>query len=143
MQTLTEPLTNAPELSVLGSICRTIVSGLQTDGRLAIVHIEAPVTGIGVPTHIHDEQDETFHVLSGSIRVNVGGRETLVRAGETAFGPRGVPHSWFAEAPSSIVVSVTPAGLEDMFVEIDALGEQQRDMPRVLEICKRYDIRFV
>ncbi len=142
MQAMTEPLTDAPELSVMGSTCRTIISGQQTDGRLAIVHIEASA-GIGVPTHVHDKQDEVFHVLSGSICMNVGGREVLVRAGESAFGPRGVPHSWYADEPSSFVVSVTPSGLEEMFVELDALGEQQRDMPRALDICKRYDIRFI
>jgi len=128
--------------TVLGSRCRTIVSGAMTDGKLAIVHVEVEYSGVSVPEHTHDLEDEAFHVLEGSVRFTLGDKEVIVNAGETIFGPRGLPHSWIALEPSKIVVSVTPSGLEEMFVEIDALGSEQSNLAKVSEVCARYAISF-
>ncbi|MFT3788043.1 MAG: cupin domain-containing protein [Tepidisphaeraceae bacterium] len=132
-----------PQLNVMGQTIDTLVSGKETSGTLAICVIDCPAAGIGVPSHLHHEEDETFHVLSGSIRVNVGGIETIVKAGETAFGPRKVVHSWEALEPSQIIVAATPSGLEEMFIELDRLNASAAEIQKVIDVCKRYAIDFV
>lgn len=137
-------LTITPEqdLYVMGTRCRTVVSGEQTNRMLSIVHIDAPEKGVGVPAHVHDLEDETFHVLEGRVRFTIAGQERIASAGQTVFGPRGVVHAWVALEPSKFVVSVTPAGVEEMFVELAALGAGQAEIEKVIAVCKRYAIHF-
>lgn len=126
---------------VMGTRCHVIVSGEQTDRKLAIVLIEANAAGVGVPEHLHHREDETFHILSGKVRITLGDKEVVAGPGQTVFGPRGLAHSWFAMEPSKLVVSATPSGLEEMFAEIDALGSEATPA-RVVELCKSYAIDF-
>jgi uncharacterized RmlC-like cupin family protein len=42
--------------------------------------------------HIHTREDETFYVLAGEIEVTVGGERDVLRAGDSVFLPRGIPH---------------------------------------------------
>jgi quercetin dioxygenase-like cupin family protein len=136
------PFETQTVLNVMGMPCRTIVSGAMTNRKLAIVYFEVERAGMGVPEHTHDLEDETFHILEGKVRVTLGDKEIIATAGQTVFGPRNVRHSWFALEPSKLVVSATPSGLEEMFIEINALGEAQRDVENVFAVCKRYAIHF-
>jgi mannose-6-phosphate isomerase-like protein (cupin superfamily) len=49
------------------------------------------------PLHVHDE-DETFFVLEGRISLHTPGGRVEVGPGESAFGPRGVPHTYRVES---------------------------------------------
>lgn len=129
-------------LNVMGMPCRTIVSGEMTNRQLAIVYFEVPKAGMGVPEHVHDLEDETFQILEGKVRLTLGDKEVIATAGQTVFGPRNVAHSWFALEPSKLVVSATPSGLEEMFIDINALGDAQRDVENVFAVCERYAIHF-
>lgn len=128
--------------TVLGTRCRTILSGAMTDGALAVVYVEVDEAGVGVPEHVHALEDETFHVLQGRVRVTLEGKQTVLGPGQTMVGPRGRAHAWLALEPSTMVVSATPSGIEEMFAELDALGEAQRDPENVVAVCERYAIRF-
>ena len=96
---------------------------------------------MGVPEHLHACEDETFHILSGRVRITLGDKEVIAVPGQTVFGPRGITHSWFALEPSTLVVSATPSGLEEMFAEIDAMGDSATP-DRVVELCSGYGITF-
>jgi mannose-6-phosphate isomerase-like protein (cupin superfamily) len=70
--------------------------------NLAQVHVNEPTLSIvelsgapgdTPPLHVHHDEDEVFHVLEGELTVHVAGAEPIVlRAGDAAFAPRGVPH---------------------------------------------------
>jgi hypothetical protein len=70
------------------------------------------------PLHVHDEQDETFYVLEGELTLLLaGGEERVLRAGEFALAPHGVPHAYRAGgAGARALVQTSPAGFE-AFVE--------------------------
>jgi quercetin dioxygenase-like cupin family protein len=140
MQTLENPILEAPALHVMGTTCRVVLSGAQTGGKLTVVHVDVPEAGMGVPTHVHLREDETFHVLEGKLKLIVNGREVIVGPGESALGPRGVPHAWEALTPLKFVVSATPAGLEEMFAAVDAAGPI--GVSEVIQLNKQYDIHF-
>lgn len=127
--------------AVMGTRCHVIVSGRETEGQLATVLIEADAAGTGVPERVHHRDDETFHILSGTVRFTLGNDIVTAGPGQTVFGARGIPHSWVALEPTRFVVSVTPAGLDDMFAEIDRLGEQATP-ERVADLCRAYAIEF-
>lgn len=131
------------ELHIMGSRMHTLIRGRDSDRKLAIVQIDCDAAGVHVPTHVHHLEDETFHVLEGSLRVTVDGQDTIVSAGQTGFGPRGVPHSWVALEPCKFLVSVTPAGLDEFFIELAAMGPRQQDMQAVKNLSLRYGIEFV
>ena len=69
---------------------------------LSIVELSG-APGDTPPLHVHIDEDETFYVLEGELTVHVAGAPALVlRAGDAAFAPRGVPHVY-------VVTSETPA----------------------------------
>src|SRR5689334_5586078 len=50
------------------------------------------------PLHVHHNEDEIFHVLSGELRLRVDGRDVPLRAGETMLAERSVPHTFVVES---------------------------------------------
>jgi quercetin dioxygenase-like cupin family protein len=54
--------------------------------------------GAAPPLHVHNTEDEVFHVLEGRLRVRAGENEVTVGPGETVLGPRGVPHTYRVES---------------------------------------------
>jgi hypothetical protein len=41
------------------------------------------------------------------------------------------------------MVTLTPAGFEGFFEEVGALSPQQQEIPRVIEIGKKYGLEFL
>ncbi|MBI1790431.1 MAG: cupin domain-containing protein [Acidobacteria bacterium] len=63
--------------------------------------------GAVVPTHSHVNEQISM-IESGAVRFVIGGRELLVRGGETVQIPPGVPHSVVAEEDSVAVDIFSP-----------------------------------
>lgn len=96
----------------------------DSQGSLLAVELTHRTRG-GPPRHVHDEQDEWFYVLEGQYLVEVGGQQFRLEPGDSAFGPRGVPHAWaFAGGTQGrMVFVVTPAGrLEAFLRELSRMG---------------------
>jgi len=66
--------------------------------------------GYAPPLHMHEREDEIFHLFEGEMRLRVGERELTARAGETLVAPRGVPHSFRVESELARVLVITTAG---------------------------------
>lgn len=73
-----------------------VASAQGADGISVIEHWmphgEAP------PLHIHRNEDEIFHVLSGRMRFRVGDHTLEAGLGETMLAPKGVPHQFRVES---------------------------------------------
>ena len=76
--------------------------------------------GGGPPPHIHHREDESFHVLEGSLTVQVGGNTITASAGDFAYLPRGIAHGFKnnGDGYAKALVLTMPAGLEDFFAEV-------------------------
>ncbi|WP_343623631.1 cupin domain-containing protein [Roseateles puraquae] len=83
-------------------------------------HGEAPG---GPPLHLHPDQDEVFIVDEGEYRFQCGDEQHLLRAGDSLFLPRGVPHTFRQlSATGRLRFLYTPAGrMEDFFVALSQL----------------------
>jgi quercetin dioxygenase-like cupin family protein len=73
------------------------------------------------PLHRHDF-DETFYLLEGELTFQLGDELVTRRAGELAFAPRGVAHTYanLSDAPARALLICTPAGFERYFDRIAA-----------------------
>ena len=50
--------------------------------------------GSSPPLHVHCNEDEVFHLLSGEARFSLAGEDIAAATGDTLVAPKGVPHSF-------------------------------------------------
>jgi quercetin dioxygenase-like cupin family protein len=103
------------------------VSGRDTGGRLCVIDTVRIAPG-GPPVHVHEAQDEVFHVLEGRFRFRIGDELFEAGSGDVLFGPRGVPHAFASVSPTArLLLTFQPAlTIEAFFAEggLDPLSEE-------------------
>jgi quercetin dioxygenase-like cupin family protein len=131
-------------INVIGDKQTFKLTAKDTNGLFTLIE-EENIPGTGIPPHVHENEDEVFKVIEGEMELTVGGKTTVLKAGDLAFGPRGIPHSWkiVGNTKAKVILSVFPAGIEDMFEELGELPPGPPDFPKVAEICGRYGIKFI
>src|SRR5690606_12032614 len=70
---------------------RGVVEGIVMGGAVTVLAYGTDTVGAGPRLHVHP-YDETFIVVAGRARFFVGATILEAGAGETVFGPAGVPH---------------------------------------------------
>ena len=70
------------------------ISSKDTNGNLAIFEQTGLTPNGGPPLHIHPHQDESFYVIEGRYFFQVGDERFDLKAGDTIFLPRNVPHAF-------------------------------------------------
>jgi mannose-6-phosphate isomerase-like protein (cupin superfamily) len=74
---------------------------LRDVDRLVFQRCEMAPRG-GADSHMHEEQDQIFYMLAGSLRVTDGdGRSVMLSAGDALLIPAGVPHATFNDAAAT------------------------------------------
>jgi quercetin dioxygenase-like cupin family protein len=93
----------------------------DTSGAYLILEVEADPR-IGVPLHTHDNEEEHFIVIEGTLRIAVGDKTQDFPAGMSVTVGKGVPHAWcnLTESPVRFVVIFTPGQIEGMFRSVAA-----------------------
>ena len=131
-------------INVIGDVQTIKLTGADTDGQFTLIE-EENSPGTGIPLHVHENEDEVFKVIEGEMELTVGDTTTVLKAGDLAFGPRGVPHSWriIGDTKAKVILSVFPSGIEVMFEELSSLPPGPPDFPKVAEICGRFGITFL
>lgn len=76
-----------------GDTFYTKVSTADTDGDLYVFESTRVKQG-GPNLHLHPEQDEWWYILEGEFRIKVGDQLYEVKAGDSVFGPKGIPHAF-------------------------------------------------
>lgn len=74
--------------------------------------------------HVHQADDEAWHVLEGVLRFRFADREVEVTAGQTVFVPAGVPHTYEAIAARYLII-LTPR-LAALIAELQRTPDRQR-----------------
>lgn len=127
---------NETGLQIMGGQFRCLVSSKDSDGQMLIYDTVRQEKG-GPATHLHYDQDEWFYVMRGEFIVKVGDEVFNLKAGDSAFAPRKIPHA-FAKVGSEegqMMVLFQPAGsMEDFFKEMSKMGKSiPKDQERVLK----------
>jgi len=145
MKPVQVPNDGGKHVNIFGIPMLIRIHGRDTGGVVSAVESH-DVPGGGPPPHIHHREDETFQILEGEYEWTVGGNTFVARKGTTIFAPRGIPHTYryLGQTPGRLMCVITPAGFEGFFEDIGALSpQQQQDIPRVIEIAKKYGLEIL
>lgn len=136
--------TEGDVLNVIGDIQTHKLVGSDTANQI-VEWVDNVEPGVGIPPHIHTREDEIFRVIRGEVEITIDGTAHVLKAGDTAFAPRNIPHAWrvVGTEKAKMITSAFPAGIEHMFAELAALPEGPPDFEKVAEICGRQGIQFV
>jgi quercetin dioxygenase-like cupin family protein len=136
-------------IAVVGDVYRFLGTGKETSGRYAMWEALVPAGG-GPPPHTHSREDEAFFILEGEITFYLGEKKVVARAGAFANMPVGQQHCFKNESgkPARMIISVAPAGLEEMFFEVGqpvAAGANpgppsREEIGRLLGAAPRYGV---
>jgi quercetin dioxygenase-like cupin family protein len=139
-------------IAVVGDVYRFLATGEETNGKYAMW--EAIVSpGGGPPPHVHSREEESFYILEGEITFQIGEEQIVATTDIFANMPVGTPHSFKNESGKAarMLISVAPAGLEQMFFECGvpvaqgattALPPTKAEIDKLLEIAPRYGIEI-
>lgn len=131
-----------------------VVAAAAGQDRMSVLRHRAP-RGDSPPLHIHDTEDEVFHVLEGRIRFEVEGQAVEIGPGDTLMAPKGRPHSYLVLSDEAAWLSVTTHGDFEGLVRAVArpaagqglperAGPPSAEQAAALEaICGRNHIRLV
>ncbi len=139
-------------VAVVGDVYRFLATGEDTNGKYALWETMVPPGG-GPPPHVHSREEEGFYVLEGEITFTVNGERVVAAAGTFANMPVGTPHSFKNESdrPARMLISVAPAGLEQMFLEVGVpLAEgattgpppSKEEIEKLLAVAPRFGIEI-
>ncbi len=126
---------------LLGMLQTIKIGKDDTDGAYGLAEIVVP-EGVGSPWHVHPEEDEWFYVLEGELTFWVADTRLSLRAGSFAFGPKGVPHTFYAEAGGArALVGFAPVQCEGFQTAPERVVpppmEGHPDMARLSPIARR------
>ena len=102
--------------------------------------------GAEAPLHVHHREDEAFWILEGDVTLQVGDETIEASAGDYAFGPRDIPHSYkVGDSGCRMLFICTPGGFENLVREMSepaasrtlppAAGEEP-DMERIAGVAQ-------
>lgn len=112
---LTDPGTQGV-VNFLGGLVRTRARAADTGGTYALLE-HSGERGYMSPLHLHVSDEETFLVLEGTLRVEVGTEVHSVGSGALALLPRGLAHGFFVTSAQARYLTLhTPGGGFDEFV---------------------------
>lgn len=139
-------------ISVVGDIYRFFATGEETDEKYAMFEALVPPGG-GPPPHIHSREEESFYILEGEVTFQIGEERFVATKGTFANMPIGSLHYFKNESsqPAKMIISVAPAGLEQMFFEVGQPVEPgataappptKADIDKLLAAAPRYGVEI-
>jgi quercetin dioxygenase-like cupin family protein len=121
------------------------LTGEDTRGALDYFIVEVGPRG-GPPLHVHHDQEETIHVLSGRFKIRIGDEEHTLEPGGFAYLPAGLPHAFLnlTDQPAEITVVYTPGGCHKFYEELGpATRSATPDRTEVAAIFERHGMTLL
>ena len=109
----------------LGSIgVRFMIDGRESGGGFSLVEHPMSAHALAAPLHRHSREDEYSYVVEGRIGALLGDEVVFGGAGDLIFKPRNQWHTFWnaGDAPARLLEIIAPAGFEQFFAELVALG---------------------
>lgn len=97
----------------------------------------------GPARHLHYAQDEWFYAIEGEFVVEIGAERTVLRPGDSLFGPRMVPHVWayVGETRGRILIVFNPAGKMEAFFR--QVTQNNAMPPQDPELWRAHDMELL
>lgn len=138
----------------LGVQMRILLSGHHTGGQFNLVEAVMPPGGDG-GLHVHDREDESLYLLAGELAVTIGDEQFTLRAGESYFAPRGIPHRLQNKGTADVraLLINTPGNFDGFIREAGVPLAQAAQLPagppppemiaRILALSAAYGVRII
>jgi len=128
---------------LMAETIRILEDGSHTGHRVGLIEVSLPPGSHGPPQHIHREHDETFFVVSGTVRFISAAEHLDVPAGELVTAPIGTPHTFANPEPSqsaTMLCTVSPDRYVSYFRELGALARrgEETSPSAILEVMSHY-----
>ena len=124
----------------LGSIgVRLMINSAESHGGFSLVEHPMSARALGAPLHRHNREDEYSYVLVGHVGALLGEHVVHGRPGDLIFKPRNQWHTFWnaGDEPARILEIISPAGFEQYFAELVALGGSRAASPETLQALGR------
>lgn len=107
-----------------GAERRIKVDAAATGGAYGLMEGAAPAGARGPLPHVHHRTEEAFYILEGEAVIQYADQTVHASAGSFVLIPRGVVHTHSnpGATPNRFLIIFSPGGMEEYFVERDALG---------------------
>ena len=130
----------------LGTIgVRFMIDGLEAGRRFSLVEHPMAPRVLAAPLHRHSREDEYSFVLEGQVGALLGEEVLIGKPGDLIFKPRDQWHTFWnaGDTPARILEIISPAGFEEFFRELVALGGVTQVQPQTFaELCQRYGLEM-
>ena len=131
------------EIALSGPVSlRILEDGSTTAHRLGAAEIVIAPHTEGPPQHRHDEHDEGFYVVSGTVRFTSGDTWFDAQARTLVMVPPGAPHSFANPGGEPVVMisTVTPDQYVQYFRDLAAMSRTGAMTPQAhIGVTRRYD----
>jgi len=120
---------------------RIRVTAAQTMQAYSVIEIVADPHN-GVPLHVHNNEEEHFIVLDGTLDIAVGNRRWDAAAGSCVTVKRGEPHAWCNPSdntPLHMLAVFSPGRIERLFTAAADVD----DVDRIAAIAGRYGTQLI
>src|SRR5918994_5291394 len=118
----------------LGSIgVRFMLDGDEAEERFSLVEHPMSAHALAAPLHRHTREDEYSYVLEGRVGALLGDDVVVGAPGDLIFKPRNQWHTFWnaGDEPARLLEIISPAGFEQYFAELIALGDSTSVAPPV------------
>lgn len=120
------------------------ISGKDTENGLAVFEQTGLTPKGGPPLHVHPDQDEWFYVIEGQYSFQVGEERFAMKAGDTIFLPRTVPHAFVQlSQKGKMIVSYLPAGKMEAFFAVTDKWTTQPTKEEVIKVFADHGMQVV
>ena len=121
--------TSTEQLWFLNTLHTVRVRHDEGEDGISVMESLAP-HGDSPPLHVHQTEDETFHVLEGELRVRAEDADVTIAAGETLLAPKGVAHTYRVESPAGARwLVITRRGDFERFVRAVSRPAERPELP--------------
>jgi quercetin dioxygenase-like cupin family protein len=121
--------TASDQLWFLDTLVTVRVPHDQGEDGISVLESLAP-HGDSAPLHIHQTEDETFHVLEGALRLRAGDADVRIGPGETLLAPKGEAHTYRVESPEGARwLVITTGGDFERFVRAFSRKAERPELP--------------
>jgi quercetin dioxygenase-like cupin family protein len=121
--------TSIEQLWFLNTLHTIRVRHDEGEDGISVMESLAP-HGDSPPLHVHQTEDEIFHVLEGELRVRAGDADVTIAAGETLLAPKRVAHTYRVESREGARwLLITTRGDFERFVRTQSRPAEQPELP--------------
>jgi mannose-6-phosphate isomerase-like protein (cupin superfamily) len=130
----------------LGSIgVRFMIDGSEAGERFSLVEHPMSPRALAAPLHRHSREDEYSFVLEGRMGALLGDDIVEAGPGDLVHKPRDQWHTFWnaGDEPCRILEIISPAGFEQFFAELNAMGGAGGAAEDALaELSQRYGLEM-